>query len=360
LKKLSSTLHPEFKLNGLQYQSAEELLNFTEGLINQGDSYEVSMARFIEDWLNFNDTIIVATSGSTGEAKNIELAKTAMVDSAEATGAYFKLGENTKALLCLSCDFIAGKMMLVRAMVLGWDLHVVAPEKDAVTQYDNEYDFVAMVPYQVLYSIDSLAKIKKMIVGGGAISTELEEKLQIVDTEVFSTYGMTETCTHVAVRRVNGLARSNQFSALPNVKFAIDDRGCLIIKAPEILDEDLITNDKVTLNSPTSFIWLGRQDFVINSGGVKIQPEKVEDTIREVIGMPFIIASEEDKELGERVIMIVEKTEGQVEPNYSEAFSKLTLYERPKRVYTFSIFPYTASGKIKRRDVLQALKKHKH
>ena len=167
MKPASPHIHPKFKLNGLPYPSAEELLNFADGLIEQGADYEVSMASFLEEWLSFDDTVVVKTSGATGTPKEIVLLKEQMINSAKATGAYFKAGEGTKALLCLSSDFIAGKMMLVRAMVLGWDLHVVAPEKDALTEYDNPYDFVAMVPYQLHHSIDALDKVKKLIVGGG-------------------------------------------------------------------------------------------------------------------------------------------------------------------------------------------------
>lgn len=356
----SPILHSEFKLNGLPYSSAEELLNFADGLIEQGAPYEVSMARFLEEWLNFDDSVIVETSGSTGIPKEIPLSKLHMIHSARATGAYFKVGAGTKALLCLSSHYIAGKMMLVRAMVLGWDLHVVAPEKDALTQYDNPYDFVAMVPYQLKHSIDALDKVKKLIVGGGAISSELEAQLQNKSTEIFATYGMTETITHVAVRRVNGFAKSDVFSALPDVKFSTDDRGCLVIEAPNVSDGTVVTNDLVELHSTVSFTWLGRYDNVINSGGFKIKPESVEATLSRFIDVPFIIASEKDEDLGERVILILENSlESVPAPDYSSALSALASHERPKRIYTVSQFPYTSTGKIKRGDVLQILLQHK-
>ena len=187
--------------------------------------------------------------GSTGTPKTIQLEKEKMINSARATGSYFKVGQGTSALLCLSADYIAGMMMLTRAMVLGWDLHVVAPEKDALVQYDNPYDFVAMVPYQVLHSIASLDKVKKLIIGGGPVSTELEDALQNVSTEAFATYGMTETISHIAVRRLNGPGRSTRFSALPNVELALDDRDCLVIHAPEVSDNKVVTNDIVDLQS---------------------------------------------------------------------------------------------------------------
>jgi len=152
----SQILHPAFTLNGIHFESVKELIQFAKELESEGDDFEVSLGKFVQKWLNEEETILVKTSGATGKSKKIPLKKEWMIHSARATGVYFKLGEKTLALLCLPSNFIAGKMMLVRAMVLGWDLHVVSPEKDALTQYDNDYDFVAMVPYQVLHSIEAL------------------------------------------------------------------------------------------------------------------------------------------------------------------------------------------------------------
>ncbi|MCW5519562.1 AMP-binding protein [Aureitalea sp. L0-47] len=354
----SQTLHPSFKLNGLEFSSAEEVLNFADGLLEDGDAQEESVVRFIEQWLDFSETVTVRTSGSTGKPKEMQLKKEHMINSAKATGAYFKTGSGTRGLLCLSADYIAGKMMLVRAMVLGWDLHVVMPSKDSLTEYDNDYDFVAMVPYQAWHSLPALSKVQKMIIGGGRIPAELEEKLQDVETEVFATYGMTETATHVAVRRINGPARSESFSALPDVKFSTDERQCLVINAPKILDKPITTNDVVSLHSPTNFTWHGRYDNVINSGGVKIYPEVVEAKLASDIESSFMVASEKDPELGERVILVYEGDERSV-PNLSRAFEKLESYERPKRVYSLSKFVYTETGKLKRKDILQVLQKYK-
>ena len=350
--------HSAFTFNGLQYDTKEELQLFAKSLQQEGDDYEIHIGDFILAWLDDTDAVKVKTSGSTGKPKKIQLSKKAMVNSAKATAAYFKLGENTSALLCLPANYIAGKMMLVRAMVMGWNLHVVAPEKDALTQYDNDYDFVAMVPYQVHYSLQDLNKVKKIIIGGGPVSKELEEQLQSVSTEVFATYGMTETITHVAVRRINGPARSKTFSALPNVKFSQDERECLVISAPNISKEKVVTNDVVTLQSPTSFVWQGRYDNVINSGGVKIFPEKVEEKLSEKIMEPFIIASEKNNELGERVILVIEMTSDSI-PDYSKAFEVLSKYERPKKVISLSKFPYTETGKVKRAALLKILQNYK-
>jgi len=303
--------------------------------------------------------LTVKTSGSTGKPKKIQLQKKQMVESAKATGIYFKLDTGISALLCLNADFIAGKMMLVRAMTLGWNLHIVAPEKDAITQYDNDYDFVAMVPYQVYHSIEALSKVKKIIIGGGIIPRDLEVALQEVPTEVFATYGMTETITHIAVRRVNGKEASQNYNALPDVKFSLDDRGCLIINAPKLTNEPVITNDLVELLTPTSFNWLGRFDNLINSGGIKIYPENVERKLASVIKIPHIVASEKDDALGERLILVLEKKNEASIENYIDAFAQLEPYEKPKKIYTVSQFPYTETGKIKRNDVLNLIQKYR-
>ena len=348
-------IHPKFKFNGLPYQS-DRLFEIANGLINRGTHFEISIGNFIQEWLDNNDYVVVKTSGSTGVPKNLELSKQKMINSAKATGTFFKLPENTTALLCLPSNYIAGKMMLVRAMILGWNLHIVAPEKDPISHYNADYDFVAMVPYQVHYSLKYLNKIKKLIIGGGAVSKELNDRLQKVNTEVFATYGMTETISHIAVRRINGLAKSNDYKALPRVRFSLDKRNCLIIDAPELSVEKVISNDVVKLISPTSFEYVGRIDHVVNSGGIKLFPEQIEEKLTFYIDRPFIIASEKNETLGEQLIMIIEDASTQETSDFKEAFLSLSSYERPKKIYTFSKFPFTETGKIKRMELLNSLK----
>jgi O-succinylbenzoic acid--CoA ligase len=359
LKTTSQTLHPSFKLNGLHYESLDDLRSMANNLRKEGEEYEKSIGKFILKWLNNDDFIKVETSGSTGDSKKIKITKEHMVNSAQATGNYFNQGESTSALLCLSANYIAGKMMLVRAMVLGWDLHIVAPAKEALTEYDNDYDFVAMVPYQLYHAIPDLKKVKKLIVGGGPVSKELTEMLRDLPTEIYATYGMTETISHIAARRINGVGRTDIYETLPNVKLSTDDRGCLTIYAPGIDEEVIITNDLVDLISPSQFRWLGRYDNVINSGGYKIFPETVEEKLASFIELPFIIASEKDAELGERVILVIENSQKQPLPNYSNALAILESYERPKKIYTITKFPFTETEKIKRGDVLRLLRAHK-
>jgi O-succinylbenzoic acid--CoA ligase len=359
LKTASHSPHPAFKLNGLQFKSLNDLRSLANDLYKEGEQFEQSIGKFILVWLNSDDAIEVETSGSTGDSKKIKITKEHMINSARATGTYFKQGENTTALLCLSADYIAGKMMLVRAMVLGWDLQIVAPSKQVLSEYDFNYDFLAMVPYQLYHAIPDLKKVKKLIVGGGPVSAELAEMVRDLPTKIYATYGMTETISHIAVRRINGAGRTDIYEALPKVGLTTDARGCLVIDAPGIAEEIIVTNDIVDLISPSRFRWLGRYDNVINSGGYKIHPEMIEEKLASFIKLPFIIASEKDEELGERVILIIESNQEQQLTTYSDVLKSLESYERPKKMYTVSKFAFTATDKIKRGEVLRLLREHK-
>lgn len=353
---LTPILHPSFTFNGLAFSKAT-LKEYAEKLQEEGATFEVSIGNFITQWLSDEDTIEVQTSGSTGSPKRIQLQKKQMLASAKATGQFFDIQAGTSALLCLSAEYIAGKMMLVRAMTLGWQLHAVAPEKDTLAEAKKTYDFVAMVPYQVHHSVAHLHRVKKLIVGGGSVTEVLREKLQDVSTQVFETYGMTETITHVAIKAINGADASTHFKALPEVKFSLDERGCLVIDAPKISSEKVVTNDMVVLISDTIFKWLGRYDAVINSGGVKIHPELVEAILAPHISIPFVITSEPDEQLGNKVIIAFEIEKSIDALSIEKAFTHLSAYQKPKRMVTLSKFPYTETGKIKRKDIIEIINK---
>jgi O-succinylbenzoic acid--CoA ligase len=348
-------LHPKFKLNGEAFPAAEDLRMRANHLLENGNDDEVAIGKFILEWLDENDFITVKTSGSTGIPKNIKLQKNHVFNSAKATVNYFYLRENSKALLCLSSEYIAGKMMLVRAMIAGWDLHTTAPEKNPLDNIDGNFDFSAMVPYQVFHSLKDLHKVKKLIVGGGAVPLELEQQLQKVNTRVFATYGMTETISHIAVRPINGTEKSAIFSALPNVGFSLNEKNCLQIHAPEISEETVTTNDVVELISPNSFKFLGRIDNVINTGGVKVHPEAVEEKLSIYINQSFFIASEKDDALGERVILIIEGVKQLQLEDFSGAFETLPAYEKPKKIYFLPQFFYTETGKLMRAATVEMI-----
>ncbi len=346
-----SSFHKAFQLNGISFYSEEELLRYAE-------SFSESIYEFLKDWFSSDEVVIVQTSGSTGKPKPIPLKKELMKNSANATGTFFHLKENTKALLCLSTDYIAGKMMLVRALTLGWSLDVVAPISNPLKESNKEYDFSAMVPLQLQNSLKDIHKIKKLIVGGGVVSNELQKEIQLIKTAVYATYGMTETITHIAVKKLNqfsdassGLKKSF-YELLPNVTIYKDERNCLLLKAPKVSDEFIITNDVVDLISDTQFEWLGRYDNVINSGGIKLHPEKIEEKLSSLIEQRFFVTGVQDAFLGEKLIVVVEGVKKQYD---FTSLKELSKYEIPKQVFFLDEFIETATKKIQRIKTLDLL-----
>ncbi len=348
-------IHPGFRLNSKHY-SLPRLINLAEALLVEGDKEDKELAGFLLDWLYPKSTLLVNTSGSTGSPKTITLEKAKMIASAKATGAYFDLPEGTKALSCLSFNYIAGKMMLVRALTLGWQLEVVFPNKKPLSQTKIDFDFAAMVPLQVMGSMKDLHRVKQIIVGGAPVSAVLEKQLRAVPAKMYATYGMTETITHVAIKKLNHRTEeeeeSNVYEALPGVSFSVDERKCLVIDAPDVSSEKVVTNDVVDLLSETRFKWLGRADFVINSGGVKIHPEQVEQVLDLVIDAPFFVTSMPDETLGEKVVLVIEGNED----SFPEIdYVGLDPYEIPKEIFFVKEFSYTTTGKINRKESLKGL-----
>lgn len=351
--------HKNFKLNGKSFNSVEELLTFSEKL-------SPSIYNFFKDWFKTKLTINVQTSGSTGKPKKIALKKEHMVNSAKASGTFFNLPENTTALLCLSTDYIAGKMMLVRALTLGWHLDIVEVSSNPLMRIEKKYDFSAMVPMQVYHSITQLHKVKILIVGGGAVDNVLMGKLQPLPTKVYATYGMTETITHIAVKQLNDfssaeLVSASYYKVLPNIKIATDARGCLLIDAPSISDEKVITNDLVEIISENEFEWLGRVDNIINSGGVKLIPEQIEEKLESIIDQRFFVAGIPDETLGEKLVLIVENTDPSITSSeVDKSISSLTAlnkYEIPKEIYFIEKFVETETKKIMRKATLSLVLK---
>ncbi len=353
---VESFLHPEFRLNGEFFSSEETLRVRMIDFLESGKDDRIAIGKFILEWLDAKDYISVKTSGSTGIPKNITLKKIRVCNSATATVEFFGLNAGTKALLCLSAEYIAGKMMLVRAMIAGWDIYLAPPGKNPLAAIHSNFDFTAMVPYQVHHSLPDLHKVKKLIVGGGAVSRALEVKLQKEKTRAFATYGMTETISHVAIRCLNGANRSSVFQALPGIEFSQDKNSCLQINAPRVLETPIATNDVVDLISPISFTIRGRIDNVINSGGVKIHPEGIEERLAEYIKESFFISSETDEFLGERVVLILESKEKKMLEDYKDILQVLQPYEKPKKLLTSPQFIYTETGKIRRKDTLRSIK----
>ncbi|MDV6168543.1 AMP-binding protein [Flavobacterium sp. DG1-102-2] len=340
-------VHPHFKLNGF-HLTEDDLCRIAYSFIKEGEAYERAVGNFLLDWFDQRTFIEMQTSGTTGSPKLITVDKQAMVHSALATAEFFDLSSDIKVLHCLPTQFVAGKMMLVRAFILGWDMDLVAPVSTPLQNNDTQYHFAAMVPFQAQHSLEKLQQIKKLILGGAKVSQSLSKQLEVLPTEVFETYGMTETITHIAAKKVGEEA----FTVLPNVRVSEDERHCLIIDPYVICDEPIVTNDVVKVLDDTHFIWLGRYDNVINSGGVKLFPEQIEEKLSSKIQRRFFVKGIPDEELGEKLVLVIEGDRYDIDP---EIFAKLGKFEKPKEVLFVPEFTETGSGKLQREETLKSL-----
>lgn len=313
----------------------------------------MTVEEFIGEWHDNKDYIIAHTSGSTGKPKEVRLLKSDMRCSARATNQFFNIGKNSRLMLCLSPDYIAGKMMIVRALEANAELLVESPSNHPLSDYDgSRIDLIAVVPSQALFlanHVSLLNYVSSMIVGGGEIAPELWEKLAVLPYRIYSTYGMTETCSHVALAKIS--REKEPYKALPGVEFAVDDRDCLIIKAPKYSFGKLVTNDIVRLLSPLSFKWIGRYDNVINTGGIKVFPEEVEQKIAHIIPTRFYIGSRKSEKWGNEVVLFMEcdgLSDYQKDIIMADISKILSPIERPKDIIFLEKFQETSSGKIKR------------
>ena len=344
-------VHLKFKLNGISY-SYESLKIVAYSFVKEGEKYEQAIGDFLLDWLDSKDYIEVKTSGSTGISKTIHTSKQAMVNSSIITGDYFNIQPGNTALHCLPAHYIAGKMMLVRALILGLELDLVEPTSAPRYDYLKQYDFCAMIPMQLRKSLHRLSNINVLIVGGASVSKDLIDELKSLKTKVYATYGMTETVSHIALRPLNQKTQNSYFKILRDIKINTDSRDCLVIEAPNLSSKKVITNDIVKLHSESEFEILGRFDNMINSGGVKLFPEQIESKLQSRIKTRFFITSEKNDVLGEQLILLLEADSNSIEDTIFDGLDK---YEIPKHIYAIPKFSETTSGKVHRRNTLKML-----
>jgi O-succinylbenzoic acid--CoA ligase len=339
-----NNVHPNFKWNGIALDFPK-LLIAAYDLIKEGEEFERITGEFILDWFNSNSFISIATSGTTGSPKKIKIEKQALVFSALATAEFFDLKAGNRVLNCLSTNYIAGKMMLIRSIVLGLEMDFVEPTSNPLKDNAKIYDFVAMVPLQVENAINELVNVRKLIIGGAKINENLKNQLLGLPTLVYETYGMTETITHIAAKKIS----DNYFSVLPNVTISTDNRNCLVIDVPRISNYKIVTNDVVNIINDCEFELLGRIDNVINSAGVKLFPEQIEMKLAHKIQTRFFVIGIPDIKYGEQLALVIEGNPRVFEVNF---FSDLSSYEKPKSIYFTPKFIETESGKIKRAATL--------
>ena len=310
---------------------------------------------FLIDWLSGDTEMKSTTSGSTGKPKTISIDKGFVKNSAHATCDFFNLKKGDTAFLCLPVKYIAGKLMLVRAIERKLNLYCVEPGLTPAFE-EAEIDFAAMTPTQVILLLedekgrDLLERVKSLLIGGDAILPLLEEKLQGLSTNVWHSYGMTETITHIALRKVNGPDATPGFTPLPNVSVSVNSNKCLVIDAPDIDVHHMETNDIAELFEDGSFIIKGRKDNVVISGGVKLFPEEIEKQLVGICEKPFYLTGVKDERLGKRLIMVVE-SDGEVDKRL--LLDKIRVVVRklwvPKEIVLVKKFQRTISGKIIRR-----------
>jgi len=324
--------------------------------------WEYELYQFLKEWFSDSEFILAQTSGSTGEPKPIKLAKTLMQHSAERTIAYFGLRLNNRLLLSLPCRYIAGKMMVVRAIVGQMNLITVDPTTDFDFLANEKFDFGAMVPNQVFKLIEQvsgntkLENISNLLVGGSAISSQLETQISTLNNRTVITYGMTETASHIAIRELSGISRSSFYHCLSGITVSLSATNCLLIHHPEF-DEPIQTTDFAQLESNSSFQILGRADSVIISGGIKYSPEDLEKKLENLIRERFVISSLADEKLGEKLVLVIEGNSYPTESLINQISIELSKYELPKTILFVDQFPLTLSGKIIRNEIKALIRK---
>ena len=305
---------------------------------------------FLQEWHNDEPTVWVHTSGSTGTPKPMQVEKERMCASARLTCSFLGLKEGDTALLCMPLQYIAGKMVVIRSLVNGLRLLPIAPSGHPLKDITEIPTFAAMIPMQVFNTLqvpeerENLKKIKHLIIGGGAVDDALAKELRSFPNYVWSTYGMTETLSHIALRRLNGTEASDWYTPFENVSIRLSEENTLIIHAPNVCTEELTTNDIAEINNEGKFRILGRKDNTINSGGVKIQIEQVEGCLKEHLDIPFFISARRDIKFGEIVVLIYNKV-GNENDIRRVCESKLPTYWVPKAYIAVDELPMTGTGK---------------
>lgn len=323
----------------------------------------MTLEEFISQWQSPSPTLLVHTSGSTGKPKPMLVEKRRMEASARITCQFLGLKRGDTALLCMPLDYIAGKMVVVRAIVWGLKLIDIPPCGHPLKQIDTPPVFAAMVPMQVFNSMQDaserqkLWQIKHLIIGGGAINDDMAAELRQHPNAVWSTYGMTETLSHIALRRLSGPQASEWYEPFDGVNVSINADGCLVIDAPTVCALPLTTNDIAEIATDgRRFRIRGRKDNVICSGGIKLQIEEMEAKLRPYINVPFLISKRSDPKFSETVVMIAETND--IESLKTICKERLNKYEQPHKYIAVDSIPTTETGKPARAKAMEIAQTH--
>ncbi len=327
--------------------------------------FEANTLIFCRQWLNGQQEFEQKTSGSTGKPKTIKISRAQMQLSAEQTVKALSLHPNNIALVCIDTAFIGGKMMLVRGLEHHLQLIINEPSANPLDGLKQDFDFAAMVPMQFQNALQSnLAKIeacKAIIIGGASVSSSLAAQIANLKTPVYSTYGMTETVSHIALKRLSSPSQ-NYYTTIGSIDICTNNKEQLILKGAITNNKELITNDRVQILSPTTFKWLGRIDNVINSGGIKIQLEEVEASIELLFNKLkmtnlFFIASKPDAYLGSKLVLFIEHPKLLSSENLLRKLKKhLNRFTCPKEIIYVPKFAKTSSEKIDKPTIINRVK----
>lgn len=314
--------------------------------------YIQSTVSFLSKWFDSHPNIQLSSSGTTGVSKSIVVSKQSMIQSALRTQKAFGYQEGDTALLCLSAEFIAGQMMLVRAIVSQLMLIIEKPSSRPLENQTEKIDFLPMTPMQLETTIQhekvKLDLVKTILLGGAAINERLIEQLTNISPEIYLGFGMTETLSHIALRKIYPTLET-KYEVLNGVELGIDDRNCLVISV-EGIDDPIVTNDLVDLHNDGTFTWLGRFDNIINSGGIKIFPEKLESLFKSQIEEEVYLSSRPSSLLGEELVLVSKErlTQDDLLRIQNAILSKYNKFHIPKGHILITEFPKTETGKIRR------------
>ena len=339
-------------LQGMEYTAGDISRLVAEGAENCPPALW-DLYLFLEKWFDASPVITVHTSGSTGTPKELVVCKDRMMQSARLTCEFLNLQAGDTALLCMNLRYIGAMMVVVRSLVAGLNLIVRPASGHPLSDIEEPLRFAAMVPLQVYNTLrvpeekERLEQTDILIIGGGAVDDTLEAEISALPTAVYSTYGMTETLSHIALRRLNGETASKHYYPFPSVELSLSAESTLVIKAPLICGEVLQTNDIACLYPDGSFTIAGRKDNVINSGGIKIQAEEMEKRLRPFIPVPFVVTSVPDPRLGQALTLLIA---GQVDARELESKLQMVLdaYHRPRHIFMTESIPQTENGKTDR------------
>lgn len=352
------------------HQKKFYLSDLPNALAQAQHDFERASLHFISTWIKGKEIFTLNTSGSTGEPKPITITRNQLRASAQLTITALNLKKNQTALVCLDTRYIAGIMMIIRSLEAGMNMVLVEPCSNPLEQVNEDMpiNFTALVPLQVETILGSphrkqFEKIRSILIGGAALNLRTIHELKALPCNCYATYGMTETLSHVALQKLNGSNAQDHFEALPGIALSQDDRGCLVIHASHISDKPIVTNDLVEFVTSSTFRWLGRADNIINTGGIKVIPEKIEAAIELIfdelnVSTRFFIAGVPDSTLGQSVTLIMEGHELPVhiqELLQKKLMESLERYERPKSIRYVSVFVSTDTGKINKLKTIALL-----